>query len=150
MRKMMSGPTRALLLVALLATTACRYDSGWDQGATGTDATSETPARTVVNEGPGDAAPAPVGMSCDLFTPACPSGQACYRYACAAEGRGAPGAHCNQDTDCASGSLCQTSTATCRSICRNVDIDDCSPHCCPHCLPVNDPRLPPALGYCVP
>jgi hypothetical protein len=148
---MMSGLARATLLVALVSL-ACRYDSGWDQGATLPDATAPPPGRTVT-EGPDGSAPAPAaGQACDLLASTCPAGQACYRYACASAGGGAPGDHCNEDSECRAGALCQTSTATCRALCRNVDPDDCGQWCCPsqHCVLLNDPRLPGELGYCLP
>jgi hypothetical protein len=149
----MSNRVGSLAVAWLLLACGCGYDRSWNAGAGGADATFEAaPGRTVTEPDPSDGGPPTMsGRACDLFGQDCPQGQGCYRTGCAAAGGVSEGATCTWDSDCQRGALCDTGTspARCRTICKNLDEDDCQQWCCLQgCIPVNDRRFPIETGVC--
>jgi hypothetical protein len=143
-----------VLVLAALVVCGCGYDRGWNEGSGDRDASFEAAPGRVVTEQPNSSdggIPATTGRTCDLFAQDCGEGQGCYRTGCAGAGTVSEGATCTWDSDCVKGSLCDNGTAParCRTICKNVDEDDCQQWCClQHCVPVNDRRFPVETGVC--
>lgn len=90
-----------------------------------------------------DAAKIPPSLACDPFvTGSCPAGKGCYAIPprasgscepgsygtiCAAEGKGAQGAFCNDTTECLSGHVCVKSGLGnhCAKLCKVSDLGSC-------------------------